>query len=225
MQKPSKSSPKPPPPQRTTSLSTHQKQPDMDVSKYLDEAFNEEDYEIKMVSENSDKSPGILRKGEQCKSHKTVVFDETVKGRYEPRVDHESSTSTVAQAKAKLFGGYEVDSFRYNRSQLQSYSNVEPQDDLLDAIETALHQTSYMEEGNRSKGVAFSAEVGPPDVPPPARPDHTLDQGTAYSLETSPNEMNTHIESSPPRSNPLIDDMPTTSTFAADHETMYRSIV
>ena len=198
----------------------------MDVSKYLDEAFNKEDYEIETVSENSDKSPGILRKGDQCKSHKTVVFDETVKGRYEPRVDHETLPSTVARAKAKLFGGYEVDSFRYNRSQLQGYSNVEPQDDLLDAIETALHQTSYMEDGNHSKGVAFSVEVGPPNVPPPARPDHTtLDQGTAYSLETSPNEMNTHIESSPTRSLPHIDDTPTTSTFTADHETMYRSIV
>ena len=230
----SKSPPKPHPPTRTTSLNPSI---DTEISDYLDEAFNEEDDHIELISQTSGsggsgKSPGILRKGEpsknNCTTKRNVVFDEHVRGgRYEPMVDHESlPPSTVAAAKAKLFGGEESESFRYNRLQLQSYSNVEPREDLLEAIESALQPTSYMEEGKQIKE-GFSVDVGPPSVPPPVRsPEGVIhNESTAYSLDTSPDDLKCLIESSPPRSNPTIDDTPTTSTFITDHETMYRSIV
>ena len=218
-----KSSPKPPPPQRTTSLHGKQQNRDSEVSEvsdYLEEAFLQEDDQLELVSQSNGKSPGILRKGEQSKSTKrTVAFEESVvKGRYEPRVDHESTSTNIAKAKAKLFGETESESFRYTRTQLQNYSNVEPQDELLEAIESALQPTSYMEQGEQSKG-GFSINIGPPDVPPPVRTAH---DGSGYTVETSPTET-TNLATD--WSNPTIDDVPTTSTFTPDHDTMYRSIV
>ena len=188
------------------------------MSDYLDEAFLQEDDQIELVSQPGGKSPGILRKGEQPKSTKrTVVFDESnVRGRYEPRVDHESSASAIAKAKAKLFGETESSSFRYTRNQLQNYSNIEPQDELMEAIETALKPTSYM-EGKQSK-VGFSVDIGPPSVPLPIR----THDGSGYTVETSPTETTNLITD---WSNPTVDDPPTTSTFAPDQDTMYRSIV
>lgn len=202
----------------------------MQVRQYLDEAFNEEDDQGQHMTDGGDrKSPGILRKHNNgANTKRTVAFEENVKGRYEPMVDHESLPKVpniVAATKLKLFGSQESESFKYNRTHLQNQSNVhmEPQDELLEAIESALQPTSYMEQGNQTK-VGFSAEVGPPSIPLPDRPPQDYGTGGRYSLETSPKEFSTH-EPQPMWTNPTFDDTPTTTTFASNQDTMYRSIV
>ena len=134
-------------------------------------------------------------------------------------MDRESLINTVAERKQKLFGKGEVESYRYNRQKIGSYSNVEPQDELLQAIESALQPTSYMEEDN-NQPLSFSDVGGATSgVTPPIHDEHS----GRYSLDTSPND---HSIGSPPVwSRPNIDDTPTISTFTANQDTMYRSIV
>ena len=199
---------KPPPPVRTTSLPPN-KHNETEVKEYIEEAFVKEDSlhlspDI-MTSETEKKdSPGILRRGDLSKpSKRTVVFkDETDKDRsspsYEPRIDQESFTqllpTSVAEAKAKLFGNKETESVKYTRQQfdLSKYSeNTEEEkeedvsDDLIMSIENALQTTSYMEKKQVEKK-GFATEIAPPTVNPPVR---NLDgQVVHYSPMTSPND-------------------------------------